>query len=105
MPQICLRYKKNRDSDLKGTIHILSQKKDSKYIRDSEAEVSRKLLTDGLIKESTEGVLAELPPYLSKKPKSQYENKPLDIIRQMILQNGLDQDIQDWLDKVNRQIL
>lgn len=82
MPQIGLRYKKNREGDLKGVIHILSQKKDSKYLRDSEAEVGRKILIDGLIRELTKGVLAELSPYLSKKQKSQYENKPLDVIRQ-----------------------
>ena len=102
MPQIGLRYKKNREGDLKGVIHILSQKNDSKYVRDSEAEVARKILIDSLIRELIEGVLAELPPYLSKKQKSQYENKPLDVIRQMIMKNGLDQDTQDWLDEVNR---
>lgn len=102
LPQIGLRYKKDREGDLKGAIHILSQKNDSKYLRDSEAEVARKILIDGLVRELTEGVLAQLPPYLSKKQKSQYEKKPLNVIRQMIIKNGLDQDIQDWLDEVNR---
>lgn len=102
MPQIGLRYKKDREGDLKGVIHILSQKNDSKYLRNSGAEVARKILIDGLIRELTEGVLAQLPPYLSKKQKSQYENKPFDVIRQMIMKNDLDQDIQDWLEEVNR---
>ena len=99
---IGLRYKKDRDGDLKGIIRILSQKKGSIYVRDSEAEVARKFLIDGLTRELAEGVLAELPRYLSKKQKSQYEKKPLNVIRQMIMKNGLDQDIQDWLDEVNK---
>lgn len=81
---------------------MLSKKKGSRYEGHSEAEIARKLVLDALDKELTEGIFKDLPAYLSKRPGSQYQGKPLDVIRQIIIKNGLDHDIQSWLDEVNR---
>lgn len=101
MPTVAVRYTKEY-GDWKGVIKIFTGIKGSRYDGDKEAEAARKLFENALEQELSGGVAADLPRYLSDKERSQYKGKSLDEIRQMIMKNGLNQDIQDWLDEVNR---
>lgn len=101
MPTIAVRYTKQH-GDWKGIIKIFIGIKGARYNGDREAEAARKLFENALEQELLDGVATALPLYLSKKQGSQYQGKKPDVIIKMLIKNGFDQDIQDWLDEVNR---
>lgn len=101
MSTIAVRYTKEH-GDWKGVIKIFTGIKGARYDSNKEAEAARKLFENALEQELLNGVAAGLPLYLSKKQGSQYKGKPLDVIKKMIIKNGLDRDVEDWLDEVNK---
>lgn len=99
---IAVRYHTKEHGEWKGVIKILTRIKGARYDGDREAEAARKLFANALNQELLNGVASDLPRYLLNKKGSKYEGKPLDAIRKMIIKNGLDRDVEDWLDGVNK---